>query len=105
MDCQCVINSRRWQSVMEEDDKGYSKFCVTFVTATRTAGILIHSRLKVLAVNLSWPSGRLFCMLASLGLTTLDGSKQTCCLCESFFFFLMGVSGFLLVPAHLGSPR
>jgi len=77
MDCQCVINSRRWQSVMEEVDKGYSKFCVTFVTATRSAGILIHSRLKVLAVNLSWPSGRLLCMLASLGLTTLAGSKQT----------------------------
>jgi len=57
---------------MEEVDKGYSKFCVTFVTATRTAGILIHSRLKVLAI---WSF--FFCMLASLGLTTLAGSKQT----------------------------
>jgi len=43
---------------MEEVDKGYSKFCVTFVTATRTAGILIHSQLKVLGVNVSRPSGR-----------------------------------------------
>ena len=52
---------------MEEVDKGYSKFCVTFVTATRTAGILIHSRLKVLAVNLSWPSGRFFLYAGFIG--------------------------------------
>ena len=48
---------------MEEVDKGRSKFCVTVGTVTRTAGILIHSWLKALAVNLSWSSGRL-CMLA-----------------------------------------
>ena len=43
---------------MEEVDKGCSVFCVTVGTATWTAGILIHSRLKELAVNLSRPSGR-----------------------------------------------
>ena len=41
---------------MEEVDKGYSEFCITVSTETRTAGILIHSRLKALAVNLSLSS-------------------------------------------------
>ena len=71
VDCQCIclcylvcpIKSRSWRAVMEEVDKGRSKFCVTVGTVTRTAGILIHSWLKALAVNLSWSSGRL-CMLA-----------------------------------------
>jgi len=44
---------------MEEVYKGCSEFCVTVDTVTRSAGILIHSRLKVLAVNMSRPSGRL----------------------------------------------
>ena len=38
---------------MEEVDKGCREFCITVGTVTSTAGILIHSRLKVLAVNLS----------------------------------------------------
>jgi len=42
---------------MEEVYKGCSEFCVTVDTVTRSAGILIHSRLKVLAVNMSQPSG------------------------------------------------
>ena len=45
---------------MEKVEKGCSEFCVTVGTATRTAGILIHSQLKALAVNLSQPSGRLW---------------------------------------------
>ena len=36
---------------MEEVDIGCSEICVTVGTATRTAGILIYSRLKALAVN------------------------------------------------------
>ena len=39
---------------MEEIVEGCSEFCVTVGTATRTADILIHSQLKVLADNLSW---------------------------------------------------
>ena len=46
-----TIKSRRWRAVMEEVDKGYSEFCITVGTVTRTACILIHSRLKALAVN------------------------------------------------------
>ena len=53
----CTVKPRRWQAIMDEVGKGFSEFCVTIGTATRTAGILIHSQLKVLAVNLSWPSG------------------------------------------------
>ena len=45
---------------MEEVDKGCSEFCVTVGTVTRPADILIRSRLKELAVNLSRPSGRLW---------------------------------------------
>ena len=45
---------------MGEVDKGCREFCVTVGTVTRTAGILIHSRLKVLAVNLNQPFGRLW---------------------------------------------
>jgi len=54
-----TIKSRRWRAIMEEVDKGCGEFCVTVHTATRTASILIHSRLKALAVNLSRPSGLL----------------------------------------------
>ena len=52
----CTIKSRRWQAMMEEVDKGCSEFCITAGTVTRTVGILIHSWLKALAVNLSQPS-------------------------------------------------
>ena len=45
---------------MQEVDKGRSELCVTVGTATRIASILINSRLKVLAVNLSQPSGQLW---------------------------------------------
>ena len=55
----CSTKSRRWRAIMEEVDKGCIEFCVTAGTATRSAGILIHSRLKALAVNLSRPFGRL----------------------------------------------
>jgi len=47
-------------SFMQEVDKGRSELCVTVGTATRIASMLIHSRLKVLAVNLSQPSGQLW---------------------------------------------
>jgi len=49
---------------MEKVDKGCSEICETETTVTRTAGILIHSRLKVLAVNLSWSPSNFGCMLA-----------------------------------------
>ena len=42
----CSIKSRRWRAIMEEVDKGCSKFCITVGTATRTAGILIHGQVK-----------------------------------------------------------
>jgi len=51
-----TIKSRRWRAIMEEIDKGCSEFYVTVGAVTRTVGILIHSRLKALAVNLSQPS-------------------------------------------------
>jgi len=47
-----------------EADKGCSEFCVTVGTVTRTTSLLIYSRLKALAVNLSRPSSKLWCMLA-----------------------------------------
>ena len=62
-----TITSRRWRAVMKEVDKGCSEFCVTVGTATRTAGILVHSWLKALAVNLSWPSGRLWLCVGLIG--------------------------------------
>jgi len=52
---------------MEEVDKGCSKFCITVGTATRTAGILIHSQLKAVAVNLSQPSSRLWLYAGLVG--------------------------------------
>ena len=45
---------------MEEVDRRCSEFCITVVTVTRTASILIQSWVKALAVNLSRPSGRLW---------------------------------------------
>ena len=56
----CTIKSRRWRAIMAKVCKGCSEFCVTVDTVTRTGGILIRSRLKALAVHLSWPSGRLW---------------------------------------------
>jgi len=56
----CTIKSRRWRAAMEEVDKGCSEFCVTVGTVTRTASILIRSWIKVRAVYLSHPSGRLW---------------------------------------------
>ena len=53
--------------MLEEVNKGCSEFCVATGTATRTAGILIHSRLKALAVNLSRPSGRLWLYAGLIG--------------------------------------
>jgi len=60
------IKSRRWRAKLEEVDKGCSEFCITVGTATRTASILIHSQLKALAVNLSWPSADSGSMLVLL---------------------------------------
>jgi len=71
-----TIKSIRWRAVIEEVHKGRSEFCVTVGTATRTAGILIHSRLKALDVNLSWPSSQLWLYAGLIGLTTLAGSKH-----------------------------
>jgi len=42
-------------------------FCLTVGTATRTAGILIHSRLKMLGINLSPPSGWLWLQSGLMG--------------------------------------
>jgi len=53
----CTIKSSRWRAVMEEVDKGCSEFCLTVGTMTRTASVLICSRLKSLVVNLSWLYG------------------------------------------------
>jgi len=47
---------------MTEVDKGCSEFCITVGTVTRTAGILIHSWLKALAVNLSRPTLVVCCL-------------------------------------------
>jgi len=62
---------------MEEVDKGCSEFCVTAGTVTRTASILIlrPSRLKALAVNLSWPSGRLRLYAGLIGSNNLRWLK------------------------------
>ena len=63
MDCQCIClcylsmhHEVQKMASNNEVDKGCREFCITVGTVTRTAGILIHSRLKALAVNLSWPS-------------------------------------------------
>ena len=69
----CTIKSRRLRAIMEEVDKGCSMLCLTVGTVIRTAGILIHSQLRALAVKLTDYG----CMLAKLCQTTLAGSKQT----------------------------
>ena len=48
-------------------NKQCSEFCVTVGTVTSTASIVIDSRLKVLAVNLSRPSGWLWLYVALIG--------------------------------------
>jgi len=63
----CTIKSRRWQAITEEVDKGCSEFYVTVGTVIRTADILTHSRLNVLAVYLSQPSGRLWLYAGLIG--------------------------------------
>jgi len=63
----CSIKSRRWRAVMEEVDKGCSVFCVTVGSVIRTADILIHSRLKALAVNMSRPYGRIWLYAGLIG--------------------------------------
>ena len=63
----CTIKSRRWRAIMQEVDKECSEFYVTVGTATRTSGILIHSRTKALAVDLSRSSGRLWLYAGVMG--------------------------------------
>ena len=63
--------SRRWRAKIEDVDEGCSKFCVTVGSATVTAGILIHSQLKALAVNLSRPSGWLWLYAGLIGSDSL----------------------------------
>jgi len=90
----CTIRSRRWRAIMEEVDKGCSEFCITVGTVTRTASILIHSRLQELAVNLSRLSSRLWLYAGLIGFNHPCWLKANLAVCaESFFFFLTGVSG------------
>jgi len=49
----CTTKSRRQRVTTEKVDKGCSELCITVGTETRTAGILLHSRLKVMAINLT----------------------------------------------------
>jgi len=93
--------STRWRAIMEEVDKGCREFCTTVGTVTRTASIVGQRHWLLIWAGHPTNFG---CMPAWLGLTTLAGSKQRkgdvlprygpCCLCESFFIFLMGMSGF-----------
>ena len=78
-----TIKSRRWRTVMEEVDKGCRKFCITVGTVIRTAGILIHSRLKALAVNLSQPSGRLWLYAGLIGSNSPHWLKADLVVCAS----------------------
>jgi len=53
---------------MEEVDKGFHEFLITVGTVTSPdAGILIHSQLKVLTVNLSQLSSRLWLNAGLIG--------------------------------------
>jgi len=72
---------------MEEVDKGYCEFCITVGTVARTAGILIHSQLKALAVNLSWPFGRLRLYAGSVGSNNPRWLKADLVVCENSSFF------------------
>jgi len=82
----CTVKSRSWRAVMEEVDKGCSEFWVTVVgTAIRTAGILIHSCLKALAVNLSRPYGRLWLYAGFIGSNNHRWLKADCVVCPNPF--------------------
>jgi len=82
---------------MEEVYKGCSEFCVTVGTVTRTASILIHSRLKALAVNLSLPSGRLWLLagLQPLYIKLVLTPPEKCCRTASN---CLGTQWMLVVP-------
>ena len=84
----CTIRSRRWRAIMEEVDKGCSEFCITVGTVTRTASILIHSRLQELAVSLSRLSSRLWLYAGLIGFNHPCWLKANFVVCaKSFFFF------------------
>ena len=63
----CTTKSTRWWALTEEVDSECSKFYVTVGTVTRIASILIHSRSKALAVNMSWPSSQLWLYAGLIG--------------------------------------
>ena len=98
----CTIKSRRWQAVMEEVDKGCSGFCLIVGTVTRTASILIRSRLKALAVNLSQPTS-VVCWLKWVS-TALTGSKQTSLSVRIFLLLFHGCE-WVNVSSGTGSPK
>ena len=79
----CTIKSTRWRAIMEEVDKGCSEFYITVCTATRTAGILIHIQLKALAVNLSWPSSRLWLYAGLFGSNNARWLKADLVVCAN----------------------
>ena len=87
---------------MEEVDKGCSKFCITVGAVIRTAGILIHSRLKVLAVNLSRPSGRLWLYAGLIGSNNPHWLKATLL---SVQILLPHGGEWVNVSSGTGSPR
>ena len=74
---------------------------------TRIAGILIHSRLKALAVNLNRPSGRLWLYAGLIGSNNPRRLKADLVACAnlSSSSTVISVRGWmlLLVPAHLTS--
>ena len=61
---------------MEQVDKGCREFCVAVGAVTSTASILIHSRLKALAVNLSRPSDQLWLYAGLIRSNNLAGSNH-----------------------------
>jgi len=63
--------------------KGWSEFCVTVGTVTRTASILIHSRLKALAINLSQPSGWLWLYAGLIGFNNPSWLKADLVVCTN----------------------
>ena len=65
---------------MDEGDKGCSEFCITVGTVTRTASVLIHSRLKALAVNLS---GRLWLYAGFIGSNNTRWLKADLVVCAN----------------------
>jgi len=71
---------------MEEVDKGCSEFFVAVGTSTRIVSILINSRLKALAVNLSQPSGRLWLYAGLIGSSNPHWLTAIVCANPSFFF-------------------